>query len=233
MWFGTNFFNNLNHLFKNNNFPIVSGLINSFIVAASVTVLTVYFSTMTAYGIHAYNFKTRNIAFGFILMILMIPAQVSTAGFLKEMGAFKMLDTFWPLIIPAIAAPSTVFFMRQYMQGALPLEIVEAARIDGGNEFYNFNRIVLPILKPAMAVQAIFAFISTWNNYFTPAMVINSSNKKTVPIIIAAMRGSDYMNQDYGMIYATLFVSIIPLIIIYLIFSKYIIRGVALGSVKG
>ena len=232
LWFGQSLGNNINAMLHN-DFPVYSALLNSFVVAACVTFLTTYFSSMTAYGIHAYTFKLKKFSFAFILMVLMIPAQVSAAGFLKEMGTFGLMNTFWPLILPAIAAPTTVFFMRQYMQGALPLEIVEAARIDGGNEFYNFNKIVLPILKPAMAVQAIFAFIATWNNYFMPAMIINSTEKKTVPIVIAAMRGSDYMNQNFGMVYATLAVSVFPLIIVYLFFSKFIIRGVALGSVKG
>ena len=230
---GGNFLVNLKNVLGDSNLPVTSALINSLIIAAGVSVLTTYFSTMTAYGVHAYQFKFKKIAYAFVLMILMIPAQVSAAGFVKEMTKFGWNDTFIPLIIPAIAAPATVFFMKQYMEGALPLEIVEAARIDGGNEFYNFNRIVLPIMKPAMAVQAIFAFVTTFNNYFMPAMILTSDKKKTLPILIATMRGADYMNQDFGKVYMLLAIAIVPLIIVYLCLSKFIIRGIALGSVKG
>lgn len=230
---GTALLANLKSVFTNKNLPVASALVNSVFIAACVCVLTTYFSTMTAYGVHAYSFKLKKLAYVFILMILMIPAQVSAAGFVKEMSIFKWNDTFIPLILPAIAAPAVVFFMKQYMEGALPLEIVEAARIDGGNEFFNFNAIVLPIMKPAMAVQAIFAFVTTWNNYFMPAMILTSDKKKTVPIIIATMRGADYMNMDMGQIYMLLALAVVPLIIVYLCLSKFIIRGIALGSVKG
>ncbi|HEY5466478.1 MAG TPA: carbohydrate ABC transporter permease [Clostridia bacterium] len=233
LWFGSSLGNNLKTLFTKTNMPVMSALFNSLVIAASVAALTSFFSTMTAFGIHAYNFRFKKAAYTFILMTLMIPSQVSAAGFVKEMAAMNLNDTFFPLILPAIASSATVFFMRMYMQGALPMEVVEASRIDGANEFHTFLSIVMPIMKPAIAVQAIFAFIASWNNYFMPAMILNSNNKKTIPIIIASMRGADYMNQDYGLIYITLAVSIVPLIIIYLFLSRYIIRGVSIGSVKG
>lgn len=114
----------------------------------------------------------------------------------------------------------------------LPLSLVEAARIDGSGEFRTFNRIVLPIMKPAIAVQAIFTFVSSWNNYFVPALVIQSKDKMTVPILIATLRGADYMNFDMGKIYMMITVAIVPIIIVYLLLSKYIIAGVTLGGVK-
>jgi len=230
---GTAGLKNIHKILANANLPVVSAMINSLFVAVCVSALTTYFSTMTAYGVHAYSFKFKKFAYVFILMIMMVPAQVSAAGFVKQMTAFNWMDTFIPLILPAIAAPAIVFFMKQYMEGALPLEIVEAARIDGGNEFYNFNAIVLPIMKPAIATQAIFAFVTTFNNYFMPAMVLTSDKKKTIPIIIATMRGADYANQDFGTVYMLLAIAVVPLIIVYLCLSKFIIRGIALGSVKG
>jgi multiple sugar transport system permease protein len=163
----------------------------------------------------------------------MVPIQVSALGFIKLMIKFGLMDTFYPLILPGAAAPVVVFFMIQYMQSVLPFEIVEAARVDGSNEFYTFNRIVIPILKPAFALQMIFSFVSSWNNYFMPALIINSKNKKTIPILIAQLRGADYMKFDYGKVYMLICVAILPLIIIYLFLSRFIIQGVTLGSVKG
>lgn len=122
--------------------------------------------------------------------------------------------------------------MHSYLQSSLPLALVEAARIDGSGEFHTFNRIVLPIMKPAIAVQAIFTFVGSWNNYFIPALVLQSKDKMTVPILIATLRGADYMNFDMGKVYMMITVAIVPIIIVYLFLSKFIIAGVALGGVK-
>lgn len=218
---------------KKDTLPMASGFVNSFIISTAVTVLTTYFSTLTAYAIHAYNFKFKKLAFSFIMLIMMVPTQISAIGFYVMMYKFNMIDTYWPLILPAIAAPSTFFFLKQYMESALPLEIVEAARIDGSGEFSTFNKIVIPMMKPAVAVQAIFAFIGTWNTYFMPALIINTTEKKTVPILIFQLRSPSFDENNIALIYTTVFTSVIPLIVVYLLLSKFIIRGIALGSVKG
>ena len=145
-------------------------------------------------GIHVYDFKGKSFAFGFIMLVMMIPAQVPVLGFIKLITKMDMMDTLTPLIIPSIAAPAVFFYMKQYIESIVPLEIVEAARVDGANEFFTFNRIILPILKPAIAVQAIFSFTFSWNNYFVPAIVISSDEKKTVPILIAQLRSADRNN---------------------------------------
>ncbi|MGD1819622.1 MAG: carbohydrate ABC transporter permease [Pleomorphochaeta sp.] len=227
------FFRNARNLFTDANIPILRGLLNSVYISTCTAVLTVYISSMTAFGIYMYNFKLRRFAFSFIMLVMMVPIQVSALGFIKLMIKFGLMDTFYPLILPGAAAPVVVFFMIQYMQSVLPFEIVEAARVDGSNEFYTFNRIVIPILKPAFALQMIFSFVSSWNNYFMPALIINSKNKKTIPILIAQLRGADYMKFDYGKVYMLICVAILPLIIIYLFLSRFIIQGVTLGSVKG
>ena len=153
-------------------------------------------------------------------------------GFLRLITKMGMYDSWAPLIIPSIASPAVFYFMYSYLQSSLPLSLVEAARIDGSNEFRTFNHIVMPIMKPAIAVQAIFTFVGSWNNYFTPALIIQSKNKMTVPILIATLRGADYMNFDMGKIYMMITVAIVPIIVVYLLLSKYIIAGVTLGGVK-
>ena len=142
-------------------------------------------------------------------------------------------DSFIPLIVPTIAAPVTFFYMKQYMESALPLSLIEAARIDGSGEFHTFNQIVLPLMKPAIAVQAIFTFVSSWNNYFTPALILHDDKKKTLPILIAQLRAADWLKFDMGQVYVMIAFSIFPVIVVYLILSKHIVQGVALGSVKG
>ena len=231
--FGSSFFTNLKNVLSNEVTPVLSGMLNSLIVAGSSAALCVYFSAFTAYGIHVYDFKLNKAAFTFIMMIMMVPSQVSALGFIKLVDKLGMMDTFWPLIIPSIAAPVTFFFMKQYMEGALPLEIVEAARIDGCNELRIFNSIILPIMKPAFAVQAIFTFVTGWNNYFIPALILSKTKLKTLPILIAQLRSADFLKFDMGQVYLLIMLSILPVIIVYLLLSKYIISGVTVGAVKG
>ena len=214
--------------------PIFRGMLNSLIVATSATVLSVYFSTMTAYAIHAYDFKGKNFIFTFILMVMMIPNQVTVLGLIKMLRALDLLENYIPLIVPSIAAPVTFYYLKQYMDSALPMALIEAARIDGSGEFRTFNMIALPLMKPAIAVQAIFTFVANWNNYFIPSQIITKNDKlKTVPIILAQIRSADYAKFDLGQVYMTIFVAIFPVIVVYLLLSKNIVGGIATGSVKG
>lgn len=229
---GKYFFTNLKNVANDGSFPMFRGILNSLIVSGCSAALCTYFSALTAYGLYAYDFKGKKVAFTFIMAILVMPTQVTAMGFLKLVTNMGMYDSLLPLIIPSIASPAVFYFMYSYLQSSLPISLVEAARIDGSGEFKTFNHIVLPIMKPAIAVQAIFTFVGSWNNYFVPALIIQSKNKMTVPILIATLRGADYMNFDMGKIYMMIKVAIVPIIIIYLLLSKYIIAGVTLGGVK-
>ena len=221
--------NNLVH----GTLPIWFGMFNSLIIATFTAAFSVYFSTMTAYAIHAYEFKLKKYIYPFILMIMMIPTQVTALGFIKLVSNMNLEDSFIPLIVPTIAAPVTFFYMKQYMESSLPASLIEAARMDGSGEFHTFNSVVLPIMKPAIAVQAIFTFVSSWNNYFTPALVLHDDKKKTLPILIAQLRAADWLKFDMGQVYVMIAFSIFPVIIVYLFLSRYIVQGVAVGSVKG
>lgn len=229
---GKYFWKNLMNVANDGSFPMFRGILNSIIVSGCSAVLCTYFSSLTAYGLYAYDFKARNVAFTFIMAILVMPTQVTAMGFLRLITKMGLYDSLLPLIIPSVASPAVFYFMYSYLQSSLPMSLVEAARIDGSGEFRTFNSIVLPIMKPAIAVQAIFTFVGSWNNYFVPALVIQSKSKMTVPILIATLRGADYMNFDMGKIYMMITVAIVPIIIVYLLFSKFIIAGVTLGGVK-
>ena len=229
---GKYFFTNLKNVANDGSFPMFRGILNRLIVSGCSAALCTYFSALTAYGLYAYDFKGKKVAFTFIMAILVMPTQVTAMGFLKLVTNMGMYDSLLPLIIPSIASPAVFYFMYSYLQSSLPISLVEAARIDGSGEFKTFNHIVLPIMKPAIAVQAIFTFVGSWNNYFVPALIIQSKNKMTVPILIATLRGADYMNFDMGKIYMMITVAIVPIIIVYLLLSKYIIAGVTLGGVK-
>lgn len=229
---GGNLMINLKNVLNDATIPIVNGIINSLIVSTSVAAIVTYFSALTAYGLYAYRFRLNKAAFTFIMAILVMPTQVTALGFLRLITGMGMNDSLLPLILPSIASPSVFYFMYSYMQSSLSLSLIEASRIDGAGEFGTFNKIVLPIMRPAIAVQAIFTFVGSWNNYFVPALVISTKTKQTLPILIATLRGADFMTQDMGKVYMMIAVAIVPIILIYLLLSKYIVDGVALGGVK-
>ncbi len=255
-FFGSSFKNNIDMLFGNiyesdgstirdgfaataksvsrqysNSFDVLLGYRNSLIIAGCTTILTVFFSAMTAYGLTVYDFKLSGPAYTFIIAVMMIPVQVSSAGFVAFMYKLNLVNNFIPLILPAVAAPAVVFFMKSYMKSSFPLDIVEASRIDGCGEYRTFLTIALPMMKPAMAVQAIFAFVQNWNNYYTQNMILKNDKLKTIPIMVSAVIAFD-RNVDYGVKYVCIMLSIIPIVIIYFCLSKFIIAGVALGGVK-
>jgi multiple sugar transport system permease protein len=218
-------------VFNGKSFNPTTGFLNSLIVAVGATALTVYFSTLTAYALVAYSWKLRGAMFTFILCVMMIPSQVTAIGFYQFMYRIHLTNNLLALILPAIYAPSSVFFFRQFMLASLPLELLDSARIDGSREFHTFNHIAMPIMKPAMATQGIFTFVYTWNNLFMPSILLTRDNMKTMPVMVSMLKGDIY-KTEYGAIYLGLTLTVLPLFIVYFTLSKYIIAGVALGGVK-
>ena len=207
------------------------GFLNSFIVATCSTILNVYFSSLTAYAISAYEWKFREAFNGMIMAIMMIPGTVTTIGFYQMVYKLGMVNKLSILIIPSIAAPMTVFFMRQYLQASLSMEIVQSARIDGAGEFRIFNQIVVPLMKPAIATQAIFAYVGSWNNLFMPLILLTDKEKRTLPVMVSLLTNDSY-RTEFGAVYVGLFITVLPLIVVYAFLSRYIVEGVALGGVK-
>ena len=228
----SNFLMNNLAILTGKSFNPILGFTNSLIVSVGTTVCALYFSTMTAYGVVVYDWKYRRQFFSFILAVMMIPAQITMIGFYQMVYSVGLTNNFLMLILPAIASPTIVFFMRQYMIPSLSLEIIQSARIDGAKELYIFNRIAMPIMKPALATQAIFCFVTSWNNLFTPLILLTNQDKYTMPIMVSLLNGDIY-KTEYGSVYLGLTLTVLPLIIVYLFLSKFIIAGVALGSVKG
>ena len=216
---------------QSKNFDLLTGFRNSAIISFGSTILSVYFSALTAYGITVYNFKGRRLAIAVIMGILMIPGQVTATGFYIFMYQLGWVNSYLPLIIPSIAAASTVYFFKQYLQANFQVALVEAARIDGAGEFKTFNSIIMPIMIPAMATMGIMAVIASWNNYLTPLMLLTNPNMKTLPMMVKELRGDIY-RTEFGSIYLGLTMTALPLIIVYFAFSKYIIAGIAVGGVK-
>lgn len=227
------FLTNLKNAWTDASINVPRGMLNSFIIASCTAVLSTYFSALTAYGLHAYDFKLKKVAFTFIMAVMVIPNQVSAVGFYQMCVKLGWTNSYLPLILPGIAAPIVFFYMKQYMESVLPMEIVDAARVDGSGEFRTFNTIILPMLKPALAVQLIFTFVESWNNYFIPALLLDKAEMKTVPLMIAQLRSADYSKFDMGKVYMFILLAILPVVIVYIFLSKSIIKGVTAGSVKG
>ena len=225
------FFNNFKILTGKSFKPSV-GFLNSLIISTGVTVFTLYFSTLTAYALVMYEWRAKKFFFSFIMAVMMIPATITVIGFYQMAYKIGMTNKLLILILPAIASPSMVFFMRQYMKPSVSPSLVESARIDGSKEFFTFNVIVLPIMKPALATQAIFTFVTSWNELFRPLILLTKKAKYTLPIMVSLLRGDIY-KREHGAIYVGLTLTALPLIVVYFILSKYIVAGVAMGSVKG
>ena len=219
-------------IFDGKSFNVAVGLKNSFIIAACSTILTIYFSTLTAYALVAYEWKMKKGLFTFILCVMMIPPVVTSIGTYQFMYRIGLSNSLLALIIPSVSAPAAVFFMRQFMIASFPIEILDSARVDGSPEFRTFNQIALPIMKPAMATQGIFSFVGTWNNLFLPSILLTKKELYTLPVMVSQLKGDIY-KVEYGTVYLGLTLTVLPLFIIYFALSKYIIAGVALGSVKG
>jgi multiple sugar transport system permease protein len=207
-------------------------MLNSVIVAVPATILGVYFSALTAYGLAMYRFKGNKLIFGAILAFMMIPGQLSLIGFYQLCTKLHLVNSYVPLIIPAIAAPGTVFFLRQYILSALPPSLVEAARIDGAAELYTFHKIVIPIVSPAMATMGIMGFIGNWNNYLLPMIILNKNDKFTLPVMMATLRASIDAARNQGATYLAVSISVIPILIVFCFFSRYIISSISAGAVK-
>jgi len=232
---GTNAINNWKALYSRGdigtNNLIWNGFLNSAIIAVSTTVLSIYFSALTAYGLHVYRFKGRSAIWAIILVIMMLPGSLTFIGFYRLMATWGLLDSYIPLIIPGIAAAGTVLFIRQYMSSVLSLELVDAARIDGAGEYRIFNTIILPVIIPALAAQSIFTFVGSWNSFVTPLVIIQTGTKKTLPLVVALLHGDIYRPQVGG-IYLGVAISLIPIVIFYALMSRFIISGITMGGIK-
>ncbi|MCF7925066.1 MAG: carbohydrate ABC transporter permease [Candidatus Izimaplasma sp.] len=212
---------------------ITSGFFNSLFISTSVTVLSAYFSALTAFGFYIYKFKANKYLFAFIVIFMMVPVQLAFLGFYEFMSVIGLVDTRAALIIPAVANVGTVFFLRQYAAGTINKEVIESARMDGANEIYIFHRIGFPLMMPGIATMSIFTFIASWNNYLGARVILNSPEKFTLPLQLANLKGSQVWYENQGPLYMGLFISIFPIVITFIIFSRYLVDSIAAGAVKG
>ncbi|MBQ8833683.1 MAG: carbohydrate ABC transporter permease [Oscillospiraceae bacterium] len=214
------------------NVDLGRGFVNSLFIAICNTALVSYFSALTAYGLAFYKFRGNKVIFTALLIFMMVPSQLSMLGFYDLCNKMHLIDSYWPLILPSIASPSTVFFLRQYILSVMPRSVLEAPRIDGAGELAIFHRIALPIMAPGIATMAIGAFIGSWNSYLLPMLIINTPAKRTLPVMVAELNAVRDITTNLGASYLAVAISVVPIMIAFCFFSKYIISGISAGSVK-
>ena len=207
------------------------GLRNSLVVAVSSTFLAVYFSMLTAYGLVIYDFPGKRFLYGSIIVLVMIPLQLSIIGFYHYMSTLGLTDNYASLILPVIASAASVFFAKQYLESVVVRELIDAARIDGAGELTIFHRVMMPIAIPGAVTLGIFVFVASWNNFFNAFILISTRAKYTLPMVVQTLRGDVY-RTEYGSIYLGLAFTVVPIILVYILFSRYIVSGIAMGSIK-
>ena len=228
---GSRFMDNYNRMTQNKD--IWGGFLNSLWLAVTNTALCLYFSALTGYAFSKFRFKGRGALFTFILVVMMLPGQLGVIGFYREVADMKLLNTYWPLIIPAISNCFAVFFFKQYLDSGLPNELIEAALMDGCTEIGIFHRIVLPCMGAALVTQGVMSFIGNWNSYLNPLLILNRTRMMTLPVLLASIKSGNGAS-DYGAQYVGILISVAPLLIVFTFANKVIMEKIAIGAaVKG
>ncbi len=203
---------------------------NSIILTFVQTVLTLFVSAWVGYGFAFYAFKGKTALFICVLIVMMIPFEILMLPLYREIIALDLIDSYWGIMLPYLANPIAIFFFSQYLKG-IPREIVDSGRIDGCSEYGIFIRLILPIMKPALAAMAIFVGMTSWNNFLWPLLVLKDPAKYTLPIGLSSLM-QPYGN-NYQLLIAGSVLSIVPIVILFVSAQKYFIAGMTAGSVKG
>ncbi|ART78537.1 sugar ABC transporter permease [Sutcliffiella horikoshii] len=206
-------------------------LFNSIFVSSVLTLSNVVFSSLAGYAFAKLRFPGRNTIFWLLLGTMMIPAQVTLIPvYIMIVNVFGLVDTYLAIMLPMFTVVGNIFLMKQYMS-TLPTTLIQAARIDGCSEIGIFRKIILPISKPGVAVLAIFTFVSTWNEFFWPFLVTQSSSMRTIQVGLASFKFQDA--TDYGAMMAGSMLAALPMFILFFALQRYFLQGITIGAVKG
>ncbi len=226
--FWKGFLENYNNLLA--QLPFWRNVWNSIYIAIMNTLTSMFFCSLGGYGFAIYNFKGKRFMFNFMLFTMMIPGVVSIVPYFVMMNFFGWLNKARALYIPGMANAFGIFLMRQYINSSVPLDLVDAARVDGCSEFGIYWRVVLPLISPILGSYAIITFLGSWNNYLGPLVVMRTVESYTIPVALGALKG--LQSVDYGAIMVGNVISVFPLLIVFMFFSKMIIDKVTEGALK-
>lgn len=211
--------------------PMGIYFLNSLLVATVTTAGHVLFCAMAGYAFSRMRFPYKNLIFFFFLITLMVPPQVNIVPLFFLMKAFHWIDTYWALIVPGLFGAFGVFLMRQWFNG-LPKDLEDAARIDGCNPWQTFTKVAMPLAVPALSALAIFVFIASWNSFMWPLIITNSETMRTLPVGIAALKGSFVDTIDWPVLMGASTLSVIPVVVLFLLGQKHFLKGILAGSLK-
>jgi arabinosaccharide transport system permease protein len=203
---------------------------NSILITITSTILCLLFTSMVGYGLAVYQFKFKNLIFGLVLIVMMIPVEIIMLPLYKLTMGLGLMDTLLGAFLPFVVAPIPIFFFRQYASG-LPKDLLDAARVDGCTEVGIYFRIMMPLMAPAFSSMAILQALHSWNNFLWPLIVLRSSEKLTLPIGLSTLL-TPYGN-NYDVLIAGSVMAIFPVLILYIFFQRYFIEGMTAGGVKG
>lgn len=204
---------------------------NSIVASTAATIIGTLTSAMAGYALSKYRFPFRDALIRYMMVLMMIPSQISLIAYVIEMRNMNMLNTLWPVMIPFMFSAFGVYWMKQSFDSSLPDEVLESARIDGASEFKIFFKIALPFAKASLITIMLLLFLWSWNSYILPLITINDMHKYTVPLGISMLDG--LYRTDYGAKILALALGTIPLVVLFIFGSKYFIRGLTGGSIKG
>lgn len=211
------------------NTPMATWYINSLIVAVVSVALTLVVTSMLGFALAQTKFRGRGLVFGLVLVGLIIPGQILVLPLYQEVQGMHLLNTYWALALPAATTPIAVFIFYSFFSG-LPVELVDAAKIDGASWFAIYRTICLPLCKPAIAAVGIFTFVTSWNNFLWPLLVMSSINTMTIPVGMATVASG--FGIMYAQVMATAILGALPLLVVFLLFQRHIVEGIASTGIK-
>jgi cellobiose transport system permease protein len=227
---GGNFWKNAQVVFD--RIPFWSSMLNSIIVSVTVTVSVVFFSTLAGYAFAKLNFRGKNAMSTFIVLTLAVPPQLGAVGLYRLMATWGWTGKLGAVIFPVLVSAFGVFFMRQYLGGVIPTELMEAARVDGAGQFRTFLTVAVPAARPAAAILALFTFISTWTDFFWPFLVLRNPDVQTLQTALNQLMASSGNNPDWSVVLAGSLLSIVPLLILFVVAGKQLVSGIMSGALK-
>ncbi|MER5755524.1 carbohydrate ABC transporter permease [Streptomyces sp. NPDC002088] len=225
----SHFLENARHLFDNIDF--FGSMFNSLLVACSVTFLVLFFDSLAAFVFAKFDFPGRRVLFALLMVIFMVPAQLSAIPQFVIMAKLGWVGSMTALIVPAAANAFGIFWMRQYMQSAIHDELLDASRIDGANFLRQYWHVALPVVRPGLAFLGIFTFMGTWNDYAWPLIVLTDPDNVTLQVALSQLNGT-HGTTDYGMVMTGALLALIPLLIVFAIGARQIIGDLGKGAIR-
>ncbi|MFJ8151456.1 carbohydrate ABC transporter permease [Streptomyces sp. NPDC094468] len=226
---GPHFLENARSLFDNIDF--FGSMANSLLVAGSVTLLVLFFDSLAAFVFAKFAFPGKNLLFALLMVIFMVPAQLAAIPQFVIMAKLGWIGSMTSLVVPAAANAFGIFWMRQYMKGAIPDELLDASRIDGAHFLRQYWHVALPVVRPGLAFLGIFTFMGQWNDYAWPLIALTNPDNVTLQVALSQLNGT-HGTTDYGMVMTGALLALVPLLIVFAVGARQIIGDLAKGAVK-